>query len=93
MYDAVVIGGGLAGLTSGTLLAQQGYQPVVLEKHTYPAHKVCGEYVSQEVIPLLENIGLWPFPFHTPLIDRVRMTTMTSLPGKPARWELLCMRA
>jgi flavin-dependent dehydrogenase len=75
MYDAVIIGGGLAGLTSGTLLAQQGYQPVVLEKHTYPAHKVCGEYVSQEVIPLLENIGLWPFPFHTPLIDRVRMTT------------------
>jgi flavin-dependent dehydrogenase len=75
MYDAIIIGGGLAGLTSGSLLAREGFQVLVLEKHTYPAHKVCGEYVSQEVIPLLKAIGLWPFDFNTPLINRVKMTT------------------
>jgi flavin-dependent dehydrogenase len=75
MHDVVVIGGGLAGLTSASLLAREGFHVLVLEKTKYPAHKVCGEYVSQEVIPLLRELGIWPFPFNTPLIQRVRMTS------------------
>lgn len=74
MKDVVIIGGGLAGLTSGTLLAREGFDVLILEKQTYPSHKVCGEYVSQEVIPLLKELGMWPFAFHTPMIKRVRMT-------------------
>lgn len=32
----------------------------LVEKKTYPFHKVCGEYVSNEVLPFLQRIGLDP---------------------------------
>lgn len=35
-YDAVIIGGGLGGLASASLLAQQGNKVLVLEKHAKP---------------------------------------------------------
>lgn len=35
-YDAVIIGGGLGGLASAALLAQQGRKVLVLEKHAKP---------------------------------------------------------
>lgn len=58
MYDAIVIGGGLGGLTVAIELAGNGFSVIVIEKHTYPFHKVCGEYISNEVRPYLEHIGL-----------------------------------
>lgn len=54
----IVIGGGLAGLTSAIDLAQKGIQVTVIEKETYPKHKVCGEYISNEVLPYLEHLNL-----------------------------------
>ena len=57
-YDAIVVGGGLAGLTASICLATKGLSVLVLEKTPYPHHKVCGEYVSNEVRPFLESIGL-----------------------------------
>ena len=41
--EIVIIGGGLAGLTSAIHLAKLGKQVVLIEKHAYPQHKVCGE--------------------------------------------------
>ncbi len=35
-YDAVIVGGGLGGLASASLLAQQGKKVLVLEKHAKP---------------------------------------------------------
>lgn len=58
MYDVIVIGGGLGGLTAAIELARNGFKVIVIEKHVYPFHKVCGEYISNEVRPYLENIGL-----------------------------------
>ncbi|RYU97288.1 NAD(P)/FAD-dependent oxidoreductase [Emticicia agri] len=58
MYDAIIIGGGLGGLTVAIELAKNGFSVIVIEKHTYPFHKVCGEYISNEVRPYLEHIGL-----------------------------------
>ena len=53
--DIIIIGGGLAGLTSAIQLARAGLSVLLLEKHSYPLHKVCGEYVSNEVRPFLEE--------------------------------------
>ncbi len=56
--EVVIIGGGLAGLTAALDLALKGKEVLVIEKNTYPHHKVCGEYVSNEVRPYLESLGL-----------------------------------
>ncbi|MCC5945137.1 MAG: NAD(P)/FAD-dependent oxidoreductase [Bernardetiaceae bacterium] len=60
-YDAIIIGGGLAGLTTAILLAQAGERVALVEKHQYPFHKVCGEYISNEVLPFLKRMGIEPF--------------------------------
>ncbi len=59
-YDAdiLIIGGGLAGLTASIHLAKAGLRVILLEKHAYPQHKVCGEYVSNEVLPYLSYLGV-----------------------------------
>ena len=57
-YDVAIIGGGLAGLTASIILSKAGLSVIVLEKNQYPFHRVCGEYVSNEVRPFLENLGL-----------------------------------
>jgi flavin-dependent dehydrogenase len=70
MYDVLVIGGGLAGLTEAILLARQGFNVVVAEKKRYSFHKVCGEYVSNEVLPFLEKNGLSPDSLKPAKINR-----------------------
>jgi len=37
-------------------LAQAGLSVTLYEKKAYPFHKVCGEYVSNEVLPFLESL-------------------------------------
>lgn len=53
-----IIGGGLAGLTAAIHLLQKGYKVSVFEKNTYPKHKVCGEFISNEVLPYWEGLGI-----------------------------------
>lgn len=57
-YDVIIIGGGLAGLTAALHLIKNGHSVLVLEKQPYPHHKVCGEYVSNEVMPYLEYLDI-----------------------------------
>lgn len=52
--DVIIIGGGLAGLTSALHLSKQGLKVTLIEKHEYPHHKVCGEYLSNEILPYLD---------------------------------------
>ena len=59
-YDILIIGGGLAGLTSAIHLALEGKHVGVFEINAYPHHKVCGEYVSKEVLPYFNRLGLFP---------------------------------
>ena len=52
--EIIIIGGGLAGLTAGIHLSKKGRTVTIIEKNDFPKHKVCGEYISNEVLPYLE---------------------------------------
>ncbi|AOW10105.1 NAD(P)/FAD-dependent oxidoreductase [Flavobacterium gilvum] len=54
----VIIGGGLAGLTSAIHLSKIGLKVVLIEKNEYPKHKVCGEYISNEILPYLNWLSV-----------------------------------
>lgn len=53
-----IIGGGLAGLTAAIHLSKIGIRVLVIEKNSFPKHKVCGEYISNEVLPYLNWLDL-----------------------------------
>ncbi|RNI25981.1 NAD(P)/FAD-dependent oxidoreductase [Rufibacter latericius] len=54
----IVIGGGLAGLVNALRLSGQGVEVTLVEKKRFPFHKVCGEYISNEVLPFLKTLGV-----------------------------------
>ena len=39
-------------------MSQKGYSVTIIEENGYPKHKVCGEYISNEVLPYFESLGL-----------------------------------
>ncbi len=71
----IIIGGGLAGLVSSIELARAGKQVLLIEKKTYPFHKVCGEYISNEVKPYLIALGLDFDKLQTADIQRFQFTS------------------
>ena len=60
MKKVLVIGGGLSGLITAVNLSRSGIKCLVVERNEYPFHKVCGEYVSNEVLPFLKSVNLLP---------------------------------
>ncbi|HXL54986.1 MAG TPA: FAD-dependent monooxygenase, partial [Chitinophagaceae bacterium] len=74
IYDVAIIGGGLAGLTLSIQCADEGYHIILLEKETYPFHKVCGEYISLESYSFLEQLGLILKEFNVPIIKKLQLT-------------------
>jgi len=75
MKDIVIIGGGIAGLVNALLLARAGFDVLVLEKKHYPLHKVCGEYISNEVVPFLKSIGAYPVELNPSQINKLIITS------------------
>lgn len=59
-YDVIVIGGGPAGCMAAYRLAKQGVHVALIEKSKTPHHKVCGEFLSAEGVPLLKSMGIDP---------------------------------
>jgi flavin-dependent dehydrogenase len=69
--EVLILGGGLAGLTAAIHLSSLGFQVTVIEKNEYPKHKVCGEYISNEVLPYLNWLKLD--------LEELNPTTITKL--------------
>jgi len=72
----IVIGGGLAGLVAALGLVKAGVECVVLEKKVYPFHRVCGEYISDETVPFLKQLGVYPERFEPPQISRFMLSSV-----------------
>ncbi|SNZ00002.1 NAD(P)/FAD-dependent oxidoreductase [Flagellimonas pacifica] len=73
--EVLIIGGGLAGLTAALDLSKKGKKVLVVEKNKYPNHKVCGEYVSNEVKPYLTQLGVILDGLELPKIDTLHLST------------------
>lgn len=67
--ETIIIGGGLAGLVCAIHLRKVGHQVLLIEKQEYPQHKVCGEYVSNEVLSYLRWLECDPFVLDPSIIN------------------------
>lgn len=76
MKDVVVIGGGLAGLLSALQLAREGFSVCVIEKKSFPFHRVCGEYISNEVVPFLQSLDAFPKKLRPSSISRFQLSAV-----------------
>jgi len=56
--DVVVAGGGPAGAAAALLLARRGYRVTLVDKCSFPRDKPCAEYLSPEVSPVLDRLGV-----------------------------------
>lgn len=81
----IVVGGGLAGLVTSIHLTREGVPCLVVEKHSYPFHRVCGEYVSNEVVPYLKLLDAYPSELYP---ARIGQFQLTSTNGKSASLPL-----
>ena len=75
VYDAAIIGGGLAGLALAIQLAKENFRVVVFEKEKYPFHRVCGEYISFECWNLLESLGYPLSDMDLPVIKQLQVSS------------------
>lgn len=75
IYDIIIIGGGLAGLCSAIHLSKSQWSVLLIEKNRYPKHKVCGEYISNEVLPYLKFLGMDVFSEGAKRISKFELTT------------------
>jgi menaquinone-9 beta-reductase len=59
-YDAVIVGGSLAGCAAATLLGRAGARVAVLEKSPDPAayKRICSHFIQASAVPTLERLGL-----------------------------------
>ena len=83
--DVIIVGGGLAGLTSAIHLSKMGLNCVLIEKNEFPKHKVCGEYISNEVLPYLKWLDVNLAEFEPTNITKLQFSTLN---GKTMHIEL-----
>jgi flavin-dependent dehydrogenase len=81
MKNVLIIGGGLAGLTAAIHLSKSGIPVTLIDKNTYPKHKVCGEYISNEILPYYKWLGLD--------ITSLQPTTITKLQFSTAAGKMI----
>ena len=58
VYDAVIVGGGLAGSLSATLLTRKGYRTALVDKHERHPAEFRAELVFGEQVDTLKRLSL-----------------------------------
>jgi menaquinone-9 beta-reductase len=58
IYDVIVVGAGLSGSSAAIQLAAQGVTVLLLEQAHYPTHRLCGEFLSVEVLATFVQLGI-----------------------------------
>ncbi|GAA0134532.1 NAD(P)/FAD-dependent oxidoreductase [Paenibacillus sp. YSY-4.3] len=73
--DVVVLGGGISGSCIAKALADKQWETALVDRRTFPRHKVCGEFLSPEAQSTLHALGLTEtvVSLHPTRIDRVRL--------------------
>jgi menaquinone-9 beta-reductase len=71
----MIVGGGLSGLVAAIHLARNGITSTVIERQQYPFHRVCGEYISNEVVPYLNSLDAFPAVLSPSHITRFQLTS------------------
>jgi len=74
-----IIGGGLAGLIAAIHLLKQGFSVTLFEKNSFPKHKVCGEFISNEV---WEYLKLLDIDIESLKPTKINRTTLSTQDGK-----------
>lgn len=83
--DIIIIGGGLGGLIAAHQLAKNGREVLLIEKKSYPFHRVCGEYISNEVKDFLIKEDLFPKDIGPSDINKFQLS---SIKGNKANMPL-----
>lgn len=83
--EVLIIGGGLAGLTAAIHLRKLNIPVTLIEKNAYPKHKVCGEYISNEVLPYLKLLNISISALNPTHINKLQFSTSS---GKTINTEL-----
>ena len=58
--DVIVVGAGPAGATTATILAQSGIDVLMIDRHTFPRDKICGDAVPIPTFNVLTKYGILP---------------------------------
>ncbi len=74
--NIVIIGGGLSGLINAIVLSKAGFEVTLIERKKYPFNRVCGEYVSNEVLPFVNSLGVFPLQMGAAEINTLKVTSV-----------------
>lgn len=55
-YDVMIAGGGPAGSTAGYILSKAGLKVLLIDRNTFPRHKLCGGCITEKAVQLLQRV-------------------------------------